>query len=54
LAYLLFRSGRLEEATEQFRLVDGWIGALPWSYAGAPRKVYARYRHHAFGGAPAS
>jgi hypothetical protein len=48
LAYYLFRNGRPAEALTQFRLTDGWIGALPWSYSSAPQKAYARIRHDAF------
>ncbi|WP_051773438.1 hypothetical protein [Streptomyces sp. NRRL S-237] len=44
LAYLLFWQDRDAEAVEQFRYIDGYIGALPWSYAGSPksRYLYAR------------
>ncbi|MCX4527736.1 MULTISPECIES: hypothetical protein [unclassified Streptomyces] len=44
LAYLLFWQDRDAEAVEQFRRIDGYIGAQPWSYAGNPksRYVYAR------------
>ncbi|MFE3990263.1 hypothetical protein ACFXPW_00930 [Streptomyces goshikiensis] len=44
LAYLLFWQDRDAAAVEQFRHVDGHIGAPPWSYAASPRSryVYAR------------
>ncbi|MET4925368.1 hypothetical protein P3L51_23935 [Streptomyces sp. PSRA5] len=32
LAYFLSRQGRYDAALEQFRLVDGYVNALPWSY----------------------
>ncbi|MCM2421282.1 hypothetical protein [Streptomyces sp. RKAG293] len=32
LAYFLYRQGRFQESAEQFRLVDGYVGALPWRY----------------------
>ncbi|MCX4715625.1 hypothetical protein OG818_07405 [Streptomyces virginiae] len=37
------QSGR-RTTQEQFRYIDGYIGALPWSYAGSPksRYLYAR------------
>ncbi|MFD3519926.1 hypothetical protein [Streptomyces sp. NPDC058653] len=34
LAYFLFRQGRYDAALEQFRLVDGYVNALPWTYHG--------------------
>ncbi|MFD7262790.1 hypothetical protein [Streptomyces sp. NPDC059874] len=40
LAYLLFWQDRDEQAVEQFRHIDGHIGALPWSYAGSPKRRY--------------
>ncbi|WP_327285092.1 MULTISPECIES: hypothetical protein [unclassified Streptomyces] len=44
LAWLLFWQDRDAEAVEQFRVVDGYIGALPWYYSGTPkgRYLYAR------------
>ncbi|MCJ1677793.1 hypothetical protein MTF65_10655 [Streptomyces sp. APSN-46.1] len=44
LAYLLFWQDRDAEAVEQFRHVDGYIGAQPWTYSGTPksRYLYAR------------
>lgn len=40
LAYLLFWQDRDAEAVEQFRHVDGHIGAVPWTYAGEPKRRY--------------
>ncbi|MEV7543536.1 hypothetical protein [Streptomyces sp. NPDC089915] len=40
LAYLLFWQDRDAEAVEQFRHVDGYIGAVPWTYAGEPKRRY--------------
>ncbi|WP_405979016.1 hypothetical protein [Streptomyces sp. NBC_00158] len=40
LAYLLFWQDRDAEAVEQFRHVDGYIGAVPWTYAAEPRRRY--------------
>ncbi|MEW1633767.1 hypothetical protein AB0469_06820 [Streptomyces sp. NPDC093801] len=40
LAYLLFWQDRDAEALEQFRHVDGHIGAVPWTYAGEPKRRY--------------
>ncbi|MFD3871121.1 hypothetical protein [Streptomyces sp. NPDC058623] len=40
LAYLLFWQDRDAEAVEQFRHIDGHIGALPWYYAGDPKQRY--------------
>ncbi|MFF4317373.1 hypothetical protein [Streptomyces sp. NPDC001568] len=40
LAYLLFWQDRDAEAVEQFRHVDGHIGAMPWYYAGNPKQRY--------------
>ncbi|MEV6576872.1 hypothetical protein AB0M92_01745 [Streptomyces sp. NPDC051582] len=44
LAWLLFWQDRDAEAVEQFQVIDGYIGALPWYYAGSPkgRYLYAR------------
>ncbi|WP_406184476.1 hypothetical protein [Streptomyces sp. NBC_01006] len=44
LAWLLFWQDRDAEAVEQFRVIDGYIGALPWYYSGTPkgRYLYAR------------
>ncbi|MFE0674147.1 hypothetical protein [Streptomyces sp. NPDC058867] len=42
LAYYLALQDRDEAAIEQFRLVDGHVGAVPWSYRGSDDAV-ARY-----------
>lgn len=49
LASLLFWQDRYEAAVEQFRLVDGYIDAKPWSYRGgrdAMVRVYLRERDY--------
>jgi hypothetical protein len=49
LASLLFWQDRYEAAVEQFRLVDGYIDAVPWSYRGgrdAKIKSYLRERDY--------
>ncbi|MFE2328779.1 hypothetical protein ACFXD5_33580 [Streptomyces sp. NPDC059385] len=49
LAYLLFWQDRDEQAVEQFRHIDGHIGALPWTYAGSPKGRYLYARDWAVG-----
>lgn len=49
LAYLLFWQDRDEQAVEQFRHIDGYIGALPWTYAGSPKRRYLYARDWAVG-----
>ncbi|GAA4903323.1 hypothetical protein ACFPM3_28930 [Streptomyces coeruleoprunus] len=51
LAYFLVRQGRHEAALEQFRLVDGHVNALPWSYYNDPAGVYCHWRDKAARGA---
>ncbi|MCB5169782.1 hypothetical protein LG634_33900 [Streptomyces bambusae] len=34
LAYYCLLQGRVDESAENFRLVDGYVGALPWRYRG--------------------
>ncbi len=51
LAYILVRQGRFEAALEQFRLVDGHVGAVPWSLYEDPAAVYCRWRDKAVRGA---
>lgn len=51
LAYYLTRQGRFEAALEQFRLVDGYVGAFPWSCYSDPGAVYCRWRDTAVRGA---
>ncbi len=40
LAWMLFWQDRDAEAVEQFRHIDGYIGAIPWSYHSRPRQRY--------------
>ncbi|MCX4691358.1 hypothetical protein [Streptomyces sp. NBC_01408] len=47
LAYLLFWQDRDAEAVEQFRHIDGHIGAMPWSYVGTPKRRYLYARDFA-------
>ncbi|MEW2584240.1 hypothetical protein [Streptomyces virginiae] len=42
LASFLFWQDRDAEAVEQFRHIDGYIGAMPWYYSSPSRYVYAR------------
>ncbi len=44
LAYYLSLQDRDEAAVEQFRLVDGHVGALPWRYRGDPAASYCELR----------
>ncbi|MDL5203492.1 hypothetical protein [Streptomyces sp. ALI-76-A] len=44
LAYYLCLQDRDEAAVEQFRLVDGYVGALPWRYRGDPAGEFCRMR----------
>jgi hypothetical protein len=44
LAYFLALQDRHEAAIEQFTMVDGHIGALPWSYKGDPAHYYCHLR----------
>jgi len=48
LAYYLYRQQRYAEAVEQFRHVDGWIGATPWRYAARTGAYYCLLRDNAF------
>lgn len=43
LASLLFWQDRYEAAVEQFRLVDGYIDALPWWYVGGRDRMIKAY-----------
>ncbi|MEU9376573.1 hypothetical protein AB0D94_22765 [Streptomyces sp. NPDC048255] len=47
LAFLLFWQDRDAEAVEQFRHIDGHIGAMPWSYSGTPKRRYLYARNFA-------
>ncbi|MFG2986100.1 hypothetical protein ACGFYQ_33445 [Streptomyces sp. NPDC048258] len=42
LAWFLFWQDRDAEAVEQFRHIDGYIGAMPWYYSSRSRYVFAR------------
>lgn len=44
LAYYLHLQERWESALEQFRLVDGYVDALPWRYRGNPAGDFCRMR----------
>ncbi|MEV6005280.1 hypothetical protein AB0M29_00580 [Streptomyces sp. NPDC051976] len=48
LAYYLYRQARYTEALDQFRAVDGHIGALPWVYAPRPARMYTLLRDTAY------
>ncbi|WP_267243078.1 hypothetical protein [Streptomyces sp. PR69] len=48
LAYFLVKQRRYDEALEQFRHVDGFVGALPWIYsADSAARQYAATRDEA-------
>ncbi|MFJ9793858.1 hypothetical protein [Streptomyces globosus] len=44
LAWMLFWQDRDAEAVEQFRAVDGYVGALPWTRHARPERQYAHAR----------
>ncbi|MDX3854145.1 hypothetical protein [Streptomyces sp. AK02-01A] len=44
LAYFLTMQDRDEASVEQFLLVDGYIGGMPWSHHGSPAKRYCWLR----------
>ncbi|MFF5716564.1 hypothetical protein [Streptomyces buecherae] len=50
LIWFLVRAERYAEAIVQLRLVDGHVGAVPWSYGPDPAEVYASYRATAVAG----
>ncbi|MEU9124032.1 hypothetical protein AB0C96_29915 [Streptomyces sp. NPDC048506] len=50
LVWFLVRAERYAEAMEQLRLVDGHVGAVPWSYGSRPAAEYAAYRALAIAG----
>ncbi|WP_069814711.1 hypothetical protein [Streptomyces sp. TP-A0874] len=60
LLCFLVRAERYPEAMEQLSIVDGHVGAVPWSYSSRPAAEYAAYRALAVagwerqGGSPAS
>ncbi|WP_405436113.1 hypothetical protein OG373_04860 [Streptomyces avidinii] len=47
LAYFLTRQKRYDAALEQFRLVDGYVYALPWKYWTDPAATFCRWRDRA-------
>lgn len=47
LAYFLTRQKRYNEALGQFRIVDGYVGCLPWKYWTDPAAVYCQWRDRA-------
>ncbi|MCZ4122088.1 hypothetical protein [Streptomyces sp. H39-S7] len=47
LAYFLYKQGRFQESAEQFRLVDGWVDALPWRYEADPAESFVVMRNRA-------
>ncbi|MFE3827124.1 hypothetical protein [Streptomyces sp. NPDC059092] len=47
LAHFLSEQGRYDAALEQFRLVDGYVEALPWRYYGDARLAYTAAREKA-------
>ncbi|MEU8621469.1 hypothetical protein [Streptomyces sp. NPDC048623] len=46
VAWMLYWQDRYEAALAQFRLVDGYIGTAPWSYAGDPKARYTNVRDY--------
>ncbi|MEU9109850.1 hypothetical protein AB0D54_37085 [Streptomyces xanthophaeus] len=51
LAYFLTRQKRYDEALAQFRLVDGYVDALPWRYRTDSAEFYCHWRERAARGA---
>ncbi|MER5204657.1 hypothetical protein [Streptomyces sp. NPDC002825] len=52
LAYYLWLQDRHAAAMEQFRLVDGYVGALPWRYKTDPAEEFCRARDDCAGHVP--
>ncbi|MEE1817230.1 hypothetical protein PUR59_19680 [Streptomyces sp. SP18ES09] len=52
LAYYLWLQDRYAEALEQFRRVDGHVGALPWRYKADPAREFCRARDDCAGRVP--
>lgn len=50
LVCFLVRAERFGEAMEALRVVDGYVGAVPWADAGDPAAQYAAYRALAVAG----
>ncbi len=51
LAYFLVKQERYAEAVEQFRLVDGHVGAVPWRYYNDPARAFCHHRDKAIAAA---
>ncbi|MFI1969059.1 hypothetical protein BLA24_26465 [Streptomyces cinnamoneus] len=51
LAFILTTQERYAEAVEQFRRVDGHVGAEPWAYAPEPAEAFCQVRDAAIAGA---
>ncbi|MFF1415302.1 hypothetical protein ACFVX6_36955 [Streptomyces sp. NPDC058289] len=47
LAYFLTRQKRYDAALGQFRIVDGYLGCLPWTYWTDPAAAYCQWRDRA-------
>ncbi|MFG2180512.1 hypothetical protein ACGFLS_17530 [Streptomyces abikoensis] len=54
LAYFLTRQGRHEAAVAQFRVIDGYVGAFPWTYSTDPAEFFCAVRTQALAGAATS
>ncbi len=54
LVCFLVRAERYGEAMEALRVVDGYVGAMPWADSGDPAQHYAAYRALAVAGWEAS
>ena len=50
LVCFLVRAERYAEAMEALRVVDGYVGAMPWADSGDPASHYAAYRALAVAG----
>jgi hypothetical protein len=50
LVCFLVRAERYQEAMEALRVVDGYVGALPWADSANPASLYASYRALAVAG----
>ncbi|MFJ3582860.1 hypothetical protein ACIPPS_11630 [Streptomyces sp. NPDC090127] len=46
LAWMLFWQDRYEEALEQYREIDGYIGCAPWTYSSDPKDRYTNTRDY--------
>ncbi|MEV7612420.1 hypothetical protein [Streptomyces sp. NPDC089799] len=46
LAWVLYWQDRYPAAVEQFRAVDGYIGAAPWTYTTEPKRQYQELRDY--------